>query len=110
MWDGWQNHVLHQNNRSSPVSIASDVVSGYLDWYHKVSHPYVHNPAHSTSSFDPQYTSHTSYYQDRVQRILNITRRIVDMGKEVALRDFPDDVYNAVESIQNLLEGRSSDG
>lgn len=52
------------------------------------------------------------YYllQDRVQRILNVTRRIVDMGKEVALRDFPDDVYKAVESIQNLLEGRSSDG
>lgn len=63
MWDGWQNHVLHQNNRSSPVSVASDVVSGYMDWYHRVSHPYVHNPAHSTSSFDPQYASHTSYYQ-----------------------------------------------
>ncbi|RXH69503.1 hypothetical protein DVH24_037287 [Malus domestica] len=40
----------------------------------------------------------------------DVSNLIVDMGKEVALRDFPDDVYNAVESIQNLLEGRSSDG
>jgi hypothetical protein len=41
MWETWQDHVLHQNNRSRPAIKPWDCVPGYMDYYRQISHPIV---------------------------------------------------------------------
>lgn len=46
----WQSHVLAERLRSVPVRDPWDCNEEYLDWYLRVSHPHVQNPAHRRSA------------------------------------------------------------
>ncbi|CAB4313483.1 unnamed protein product [Prunus armeniaca] len=45
------------------------------------------------------------YYQERDERMLSFTRPLVALGEIVALHTRPSQIYHAVETLQQILEG-----
>ncbi|KAH0992338.1 hypothetical protein GBA52_003821 [Prunus armeniaca] len=106
MWDNRENHMLGGANRSVPVRRPSDTVPGYLEWYLNVGYPFVQNPNYG-ATFDLFASMQSRYYQERDERMLSFTRPLVALGETVALHTQPSQVYQAVETLQQILEGRN---
>ncbi|CAL9010592.1 unnamed protein product [Prunus brigantina] len=71
--------MLGEANRSVPVRRPSDTVPRYFEWYLK----------------------------ERDEDMLSFTRSLVALGETVALRTRPYQVYQAVETLPQILEGRA---
>ncbi|CAL9029086.1 unnamed protein product, partial [Prunus brigantina] len=94
--------MLGEANCSVPVKRPSDTVPGYLEWYLNVGYPFVQNPNYG-AAFDPFASMQSRYYQERDERMLSFTRPLVALGETVALWTRPSQVYQAVETLQQIL-------
>ena len=45
IWEAWDNHVLSDQMRSTPVRQPWHCVPSYMDWYQTITHMYVQNPS-----------------------------------------------------------------
>ena len=41
IWEAWDNHVLSEQRRSTPVHQPWQCVPGYMDWYKNITHLYI---------------------------------------------------------------------
>lgn len=58
MFETWQDHVLHPSYRSRPVRRPWDSVSGYMDYFRKISHPIIHPITRRSGHYEQGQSSH----------------------------------------------------
>ncbi|CAB4265376.1 unnamed protein product [Prunus armeniaca] len=93
---------LGGSERVAPQDHFEDTVPGYLEWYLNVGYPFVQNPNYG-AVFDPFASMQSIYYQEREERMLSFTMPLVALGETVALHTRPSQVYQAVETLQQIL-------
>ena len=42
--ENWHNHILNPTQRSVPVTYPWECTSNYMDWFLKITHPYIQIP------------------------------------------------------------------
>ena len=47
--DNWSNHILNPAQRSVPVTNSWECESNYMDWFLKITHPYIQVPGLRTT-------------------------------------------------------------
>ncbi|XP_028055711.1 protein MAIN-LIKE 1-like [Camellia sinensis] len=104
IWEVWDNHVLSEQWRSTPVRQSWECVPGYMDWYKNITHLYVEHTdepyVHDRQDF--------SQHADRIAHALQISHLIIDVGYEEGIRH-PYRLYQAIESMTHVLEGQHID-
>ncbi|XP_028112603.1 uncharacterized protein LOC114310716 isoform X1 [Camellia sinensis] len=104
IWEAWDNHVLSDRRRSTPVRKPWDCVPGYMNWYQTITYMYVQNPARR-SEVDPNIHHYQYPSQDaqRMSQIYQITHPFVEAGYEDNVQH-PDRLYYAIDAIEQLLQ------
>ncbi|CAL8079530.1 unnamed protein product [Prunus armeniaca] len=62
-------------------------------------------PGTWSAAFDPFALMQSRYYHERDEHMLSFTRPLVALGETVVLRTRPSQVYQAVDTLQQILEG-----
>ncbi|XP_028101388.1 protein MAIN-LIKE 2-like [Camellia sinensis] len=99
IWEAWDNHVLSEQRRSTPVHQPWECVPGYIymNWYMNITHLYVEH------TNEPRVHDHQDFSQHA-----DISYPITDAGYEEGIRH-PYRLYQAIESMTHVLQGQHID-
>ncbi|XP_028092440.1 protein MAIN-LIKE 1-like [Camellia sinensis] len=102
--EAWDNHVLSDRRRSTPVRQPWDCVPGYMDWYQTITHMHVQNTS-CRSQVDPNihHYQYPSQYTQRMSQIHQITHPFIEACYEDSVQH-PDRLYYAIDAIEQLLQ------
>ncbi|XP_028081231.1 protein MAIN-LIKE 2-like [Camellia sinensis] len=94
IWEAWDNHVLSEQRRSTPVRQPWECVPGYMDWYKNITYLYVEHTDESCVHDHQDFSQHA-----------DIAYPVVEAGYEEGIRH-PHRLYQAIETMTHVLEGQ----
>jgi len=128
-WEEWEDHLLAERNRSTPVVHPSDAVREYMEWFNTITHPRVQNPRFA-STFAPRARDlhlhevsliiffnifsidfdcnliNIVYLTQRILSALRITEPIVQRGADEGSSMDTAYLYRAIDRVNTVLHGQ----